>query len=146
MAKGFSQIEGIDFFETFSPVVKMATIRVILALASINRWELQQLDVSNAFLHGDLSEEVYMSIPPGLSGYSSSQCCKLKKSLYGLEQASQKWYEKLSDLLISSGYKQTHADHSLFIKNVDGKFIALNIFVDDIVLTGNSIKEITNIK
>eukprot|EP00256_Glycine_max_P069532 XP_025984127.1 uncharacterized protein LOC113001480 [Glycine max] len=124
----------------------MATIRVILALASINRWELQQLDVSNAFLHGDLSEEVYMSIPPGLSGYSSSQCCKLKKSLYGLKQASRKLYEKLSDLLISFGYKQAHVDHSLFIKNVDGKFTALIIYVDDIVLTGNSVKEITNIK
>lgn len=71
-AKGFSQVEGIDFFETFSPVVKVDTICVILTLASANKWQLQQLDVSNAFLHGDLSEEVYMIIPQGLQAHGSS--------------------------------------------------------------------------
>ena len=102
--------------------------------------------MSNAFLHGDLSEDVYMSIPPGLSGYSSSQCCKLKKSLYGLKQASRKWYEKLSDLLISSGFKQAHADHSLFIKFAGSAFTALIVYVDDIVMTGNCPEEIDLIK
>ncbi|KAL2324867.1 hypothetical protein Fmac_023925 [Flemingia macrophylla] len=124
----------------------MATIRVILALASTNKWQLQQLDVSNAFLYGDLSEKVYMTIPQGLRGHGSSQVCKLKKSLYGLKQASRKWYEKLSDLLISCGYKQSHADHSLFIKHNGDEFTALLIYVDDIVLTGNSAAEMAQIK
>jgi len=122
VAKGFSLVEGIDFFETFSPVVKMATIYFILALAFANKCQLQQLDVSNAFLHGDLSEEVYMTIPQGLQDHGSSQSCKLKKSLYGLKQASRKWYEKLFDLLISFGYQQSHADHSLFIKHNGDEF------------------------
>ena len=139
-------MEGIDFFETFSPVVKMTTIRVILTLASANIWQLQQLDVSNAFLHGDLSEEVYMTIPQGLQGHGSSQSCKLKESLYGLKQASRKWYEMLFDLLISSGYQQSHAYHSLFIKHNGDKFTALLIYVDDIVLTGNSATEMAQIK
>ena len=141
VAKGFSQVEGIDFFETFSPIVKMTTVHVILALASIYRWDLQQLDVSNAFLHGDLSEEVYMSIPPGLQGHGSPRCCKSKKSLYGLKQASRKWYEKFSTLLMSSGYQQAHSDHSLFVKHYNGTITALLIYVDDIVLTGNSLTE-----
>jgi len=124
----------------------MTTIRVILALASINNWELQQLDVSNAFFQGDFSEEVYMKIPQGLYGYESLQCCKLKKSLYGLKQASHKWYEKLSNLLLSYGYLQSHVDHSLFIKHEKGEFTSLLIYVDDIVLTGNSSTEITKLK
>ena len=86
VAKGFTQIEGIDYFETFSPVVKMATNRLVLALASVNRWHLQQLDVSNTYLHGELSEDVYMIVPPGVMGHCSLQCCKLKKSLYGLNK------------------------------------------------------------
>ena len=146
VAKGFAKIEGVDYFETFSPVVKMATIRIVLAMASINCWHLQQLDVSNAFLHGDLSEDVYMAIPPGVTSSNSSQCCKLLKSLYGLKQASRKWYEKLSILLLSCGYQQAQADHSLFIKANNSDFTALIIYVDDIVLTGNSLEEMTNIK
>ena len=146
VAKGFAQVEGIDYFEIFSPVVKMATIRVVLALASINRWHLHQLDVSNAFLHGDLSEDVYMVIPPGVNGSRSSQCCKLLKSLYGLKQASRKWYEKLSILLLSCGYQQAQADHSLFLKIEKSAFTALIVYVDDIVLAGNSIEEMNNIK
>ena len=146
VAKGFAQTEGIDYFETFSPVVKMATIRVVLALASINCWPIQQLDVNNAFLHGDLSKDVYMVIPPGVSSSRPSQCCKLLKSLYGLKQASQKWFEKLSLLLLSYGYQQAQADHSLFIKAIGSDFTALIIYVDDIVLTGNSVEEINSIK
>nr|KYP36109.1 Retrovirus-related Pol polyprotein from transposon TNT 1-94 [Cajanus cajan] len=146
VAKGYSQIEGIDYFETFSPVVKMTTVRVVLALASINQWHIQQLDVSNAFLHGDLLEDVYMELPQGLTGYSSSHSCKLRKSLYGLKQSSRKWYEKLSNLLLSNGYKQAHSDHSLFTKRHGSAFTALLIYVDDIVLTGNSAAEITRIK
>jgi len=146
VAKGFSQIEGIDYMETFSPVVKMTTIHVVLALASVNRWHLQQLDVSNAFLHGDLTEDVYMTIPPGIQGYPCSHCCKLRKSLYGLKQASRRWYEKLHLLLLSCGYQQAQADHSLFIKNHGIDFTALIIYVDDIVLAGNCLHEIDTVK
>lgn len=85
VGKGYSQIEGIDYLEIFSLVVKMTTFRVVISIASINNWHLQQLDVNNAFLYGDLTEDVYMTIPQGLHGYSSSQCCKLKISLYGLK-------------------------------------------------------------
>jgi len=138
VAKGFAQTEGIDYFETFSPVVKMATIQVVLALASIHRWTIQQLDVNNAFLHGDLSEDVYMTVPPGLSVSGTHQCCKLHKSLYGLKQSSRKWYEKSSILLLSCGYQQAQSDHSLVVKTAHSSFTALIVYVDDIILTGNS--------
>ena len=81
----------------------MATIRVVLALASIKRWYVQQLDANNAFLHGDLSEDACMTVPPGVSTSKPNQCCKLMKSLYGLKQASRKWYKKLSILLCLVG-------------------------------------------
>jgi hypothetical protein len=144
LAKGYNQVEGVDYFQTFSPVAKMTTIRTVLAVASIQSWHIHQLDVDNAFLHGDLDEDVYMRIPQGLTGTTDKQVCKLRKSLYGLKQASRQWYEKLSKILITIGYKQMHSDPTLFTKSTNTSFTTLLVYVDDIVLTGNCITQILN--
>jgi hypothetical protein len=146
VAKGYTQTGGIDFMDTFSPVAKMTTVRLLLALASGQAWHLHQLDVNNAFLHGDLDEEVYMTVPPGLSTSKPNQVCHLKKSLYGLRQASRQWFAKLSSSLISLGYKQSQSDHSLFTKKDEERFTALLVYVDDLILAGNDITEIHYVK
>lgn len=105
LAKGYNQVERLDFFDTFSLVTKIITVRTLLALSSINSWHLHQLDMNNAFMHGDLSKDVYMYVPQGVVSPKPNQVCKLLKSLYGLKQASREWYEKLTGFLISQGYK-----------------------------------------
>nr|KYP54918.1 Retrovirus-related Pol polyprotein from transposon TNT 1-94 [Cajanus cajan] len=146
VAKGFTQTEGLDYFETFAPVAKLTTVRLLLAVASSQTWFLHQLDVNNAFLHGDLEEEVYMTIPQGVVCSKPNQVCKLHKSLYGLKQASRQWYNKLSTCLLSFGYKHSPHDHSLFTKTANGLFTALLIYVDDLILAGTDIYEINSVK
>ena len=85
VAKGYTQTYGVDYQETFAPVAKMNTVRILLSLAVNFDWELQQYDVKNTFLHGELEEEIYMSIPPGSSGSDGNKVCQLKKALYGFK-------------------------------------------------------------
>lgn len=113
VAKGYTQHHGVDFQETFSPFIKMATVRGIIALAASRNWDLWQLDVNNAFLHGDLYEEVYMKMPEGIPN-PSNQVCPLKKSLYGLKHASRHWFAKLVSELQLQGFIQTKNDTHYF--------------------------------
>lgn len=144
--KGFTQIEGIDFFENFSPVAKLNIVHLLLALSPIKGWYLEQLVVNNTFLHRDL-HEVYMELPPRVTPSHLGQVCRLCKSLYGLRQASRQWYEKLSHVLIFSGYVQSQIDNSLFTKvNSIDSFTAILTYVDDMILMGNDFTEITRFK
>ncbi|GJW34629.1 retrotransposon protein, putative, ty1-copia subclass [Tanacetum coccineum] len=113
---GVSATPGIDFHETFSPVVKSTTIRAILSLAVTNDWPLRQLDIQNAFLYGNLKEQVYMKQPPGfIDPQRPNHVCLLHKSLYGLKQALRAWFERLSKALFDLGFKGSKTDPSLFI-------------------------------
>jgi histone deacetylase 1/2 len=108
-------IYGIDYEDTFSPVVKAATIHLVLSIVVSKGWSLHQLDVQNAFLHGILNEEVYMHQPPGYADKSHPNfVCKLDKAIYGLKQAPQAWYARLCAKLIALGFVLSKADTSLF--------------------------------
>jgi len=145
VAKGYSQQYGIDYEETFVHVAKMTTIRTLIVVASIRQWHISQLNVKNAFLNGDLQEEVYMTPPPGISR-DSGYVCKLKKALYGLKQAPRACFEKFSIVISSLGFVSSSHDSVFFIKCTDAGRIILSLYVDDMIITSDDIDGISVLK
>ncbi|PKU70861.1 Retrovirus-related Pol polyprotein from transposon TNT 1-94 [Dendrobium catenatum] len=138
VAQGNNQEQGIDYFETFSPVAKLPTIRILITVALFYDRDIQQFDIENAFLHGKLSEIVYMRQPKGFEDPSlPDHVCLLQKAIYGLKQSPRQWYTTLTDHVISLGFKCSQADPSLLSYTHNHIQIYLLVYVDDLLITGN---------
>jgi hypothetical protein len=147
ITKSFIQVHGVDFGETFSPMVKLTIICVILALATQYDLEVHQLDVKMTFLNCYIDEEIYMEILKGLhTSNNSNMVCKLLKPLYGLKQSLQAWYHRLDSYLPSKSFKRIEADSNLFKHQHHGGFQILVVYVNDYVLINNSLAWITDFK
>ncbi|RVX05223.1 Retrovirus-related Pol polyprotein from transposon RE1 [Vitis vinifera] len=148
VAKGYTQVYGFDYGDTFSPVAKIAYVRLLLSMAAMRSWPLYQLDIKNVFLHGDLAEEVYMEQPPGFVAQGESGLvCRLRRSLYGLKQSPRAWFSRFSSVVQEFGMFRSTADHSVFYHhNSSGQCIYLVVYVDDIVITGSDQNDIQNLK
>ena len=144
--RGFQQIKDKDYKHTFSPVAKLTTVRVFIALATAKGWPLHELDINNAFLHGFLDEEVYMYPTEGYDKARAGQVCKLERSLYGLKQASRKWSLELTKFLLKHGFRQSKSDYSLFTHVSQGCSIFILVYVDDLLIIGDDAQSIAHIK
>ncbi|KAI3732428.1 hypothetical protein L1987_63633 [Smallanthus sonchifolius] len=134
VVQGFRQIEGIDYNEVFAPVARLEAIRIFLAYASYKRFKVYQMDVKSAFLHGEISEVVYVSQPPGFEDpMHRDRVYKLDKALYGLHQAPRAWYETLSTHLLNNGFRRGVIDCTLFIREKGGELLMVQVYVDDII-------------
>lgn len=137
VARGFSQKEGIEYDEIFAPVSRYTTIRLIIARAASQGWNLHQMDVKITFLHGLIKEEVYMEQPKGIEIYDRKyHVCRLKKALYGLKQAPRAWYERIDSYLMKLGFTRSEADLNVYFKVEDEKPLILVLYVDDLFLIG----------
>ena len=131
----------IDYEETFAPVARISSIRALLVVAVASKWDIFQMDVKNAFLNGDLSEEVYMQPLPGLS-VESNKVYHLRRALYGLKQAPRSWFVKFSSTISRLGYMASHYDSALFLRHIDKGTILLLRYVDDMIITGDDLSGI----
>jgi hypothetical protein len=145
VAKGYAQEYGIDYEETFAPVARITSVRSLLAIAAVHQWPLFQMDVKNAFLNGDLTEEVYMQAPPGYSDYPD-KVCLLRRALYGLKQAPRAWFAKFSSIVHQFGFSSSSHDTALFIRRSDKGMILLLLYVDDMIITGDDHSGISDFK
>lgn len=142
VAKGYSQRPGFDYVEVFAPTVRMSTVRLVVAISAIEGLHLHTVDISHAFIKGDLDEEIYMEQPEGFQQHGPEYVCRLRKSIYGLKQAARQWNKKLHDTLQDMGFKRIESDRSVYVYSKDGVRIIIPIFVDDITLAGKSKKAI----
>jgi len=148
VTKGFSQVEGLDFDEIFSPVVWFKSVCTILVLAALEKWKIEGLDVKSAFVYGMLDEELYMEQPQGFKvlGNKHKVLC-LKKAIYGLKQAAHTWWHELDRSLKALGFSHLYANAGIFVaKHADGTMVIILTYVDDIILTGPNITQVASKK
>ena len=139
VAKGYRQKEGLDYFDTYSPVSRITSIRTLIALASLNNMEIHQMDVKTAFLNGELDEEIYMEQPEGFVVQGQeNKVCKLVKSLYGLKQAPKQWHEKFDHTMLSHGFKINECDKRVYIRTYANSCVFVCLYVDDMLIMGTS--------
>uniref|UniRef100_A0AAV1TV48 Integrase catalytic domain-containing protein n=1 Tax=Peronospora matthiolae TaxID=2874970 RepID=A0AAV1TV48_9STRA len=146
VAKGFKQKYGIDYTETFLPVVKYVTLRMVIAITKYFDWPLDQLDVVTAFLYGVMKEKVYCVVPEGVEMDGDFDCLELVKAIYGLKQASRVWNETFDEFVCSIGFEASAFDPCLYIKVVDGHCVLVLVYVDDVLVTGSSLELIAQTK
>jgi len=145
VARGFQQAHGRDYDETFAPVAHMTSVRTLIAVAATRSWKISQMDVKNAFLHGDLHEEVFMQPPPGVEA-PAGHVCRLRKALYGLKQAPRAWFERFSSVVRAAGFSSSDHDPALFVHTSGSGRTLLLLYVDDMLITGDDQKYIAFVK
>ena len=147
VAKGFNQKQNVDYFDTFAPVTRISSIRVLIALASIYKLFIHQMDVKTVFLNGDLEEEIYMKQSEGcIAPGQENKVCKLKMSLYGLKQASKQWHEKFDQTVYSNGFILVSVDKCVYTKFIDNEYVIISLYVDDMLVFGTSMDVVYSTK
>ncbi|GJY08243.1 retrovirus-related pol polyprotein from transposon TNT 1-94 [Tanacetum coccineum] len=145
--KGYRQREGLDYFDTYSPVTRITSIRMVLAIAALRNLEVHQMDVKTAFLNGDLEEEIYMNQPEGfIAPGQEGKVCRLVKSLYGLKQAPKQWHQKFDHTMLESGFKINECDKCVYVKDTNSGYVILCLYVDDMLIIGSNDKMIKSTK
>jgi hypothetical protein len=134
VCKGYAQVEGIDFEETFSPVARMEALRFLLAYACSKNIKMYQMGINSSFLNGELEEKVYIEQPEGFQlSKNTDYVCKLKKAFYGLKQDPRAWYSRLDKHLQQAGFRNGSADNNLYIKVSQANILLIEVYVDDII-------------
>jgi hypothetical protein len=147
VAKGYSQKYGIDYNEVFAPVARWDTIRSVVVLAASKGWCVFQLDVKSAFLHGELTEDIYVEQPLGYQKGDKNKLYKLRKTLYGLKQAPRAWYSKIESYFYLEKFEKSPAEHTLFVKyGSNNDILIVSIYVDDLIYTSNNQQMISDFK
>ena len=136
VAKRYTQTNGVDYFETFSPVARLNSIQILLSVAVNMEWSLFHLDAKYAFLYRDLKEQVYMELPPRYIAQGENTVCTLRKAIYELKQSPRAWFEKFSLVISGIGFA-SHSDHSVFVRRTKSGSVILTVYLDDILLTGS---------
>ena len=139
VVKGYKQKGGVDYFDTYSLVTRITSIRMLVAIATLHNLEIHRMDVKIAFLNGELNEEIYMEQPEGfIVPGQEKKVCRLVKSLYGLKQAPKQWHEKIDNAMLSNGFRINECDKCVYIKYTANCYVIVCLYVDDILIIGSN--------